>query len=67
MTDDAHPVTTPEPLFSDAELEQLDADDADAGRVLGKLLSSFFLYTVLAMTGVAWWTYRWMVETGALD
>ena len=67
MTDDAHPVTTPEPLFSDAELEQLDADDADAGRVLGKLLSSFFLYTVLAMTGVAWWTYQWMVETGALD
>ncbi len=60
MTDDAHADTPAEDLFTDAELEQLDADDANAGRVLGKLLSSFFLYTVLAMSLVAWWTKRWM-------
>ena len=57
MTDDSHPVSNSEPLFSDSELAQLDADDADAGRALGKMLSSFFLYTILAMSLAAWWTY----------
>lgn len=60
MTDEVHADTPAEELFTDSELEQLDADDADAGRVLGKLLSTFFLYTVLAMSLVAWWTKRWM-------
>jgi len=60
MTDDAHADTPAEALFTEAELAQLDADDEDAGRALGKMLSSFFLYTVVAMSLVAWWTYRWM-------
>jgi hypothetical protein len=45
-----------EPLFTDQELLELDADDSDAGRSLGKMLASFFLYTVIVMLGVAWWT-----------
>ncbi|MEO1997791.1 MAG: hypothetical protein ABGZ17_21225 [Planctomycetaceae bacterium] len=66
MTDDAHSATSPEPLFSDAELEQLDADDANAGRVLGKLLSVFFLYTILAMSAAACWTYLWTKNQAAV-
>ena len=45
-------------LFEREEIDQFDQDDADAGRAIGKMLSTFFLYTVLAMAYVAWWTYR---------
>ena len=44
------------PLFSEQELAQFDADDAKAGSHIGKMLALFFLYTVLAMLGVALWT-----------
>jgi cytoskeletal protein RodZ len=43
--------------FSAVEVEQFDADDATAGRAIGKLLSVLFLYTVLAMSLVIWWTF----------
>lgn len=45
------------PLFNQAELEQFDADDTVAGRAIGKMLSWFFLYTIIAMSIAAWWTY----------
>ncbi|MBT4864873.1 MAG: hypothetical protein HON53_07145 [Planctomycetaceae bacterium] len=45
------------PLFSDEEIKQFDADDTEVGSAIGKMLSLFFLYTVLAMSLVAWWTY----------
>ena len=45
-------------LFEREEIDQFDQDDAEAGRAIGKMLSIFFLYTVLAMALVAWWTYR---------
>lgn len=49
---------TPEkPLFSAVEVEQFEADDVIAGSAIGKMLSILFLYTVLAMSFVAWWTY----------
>jgi len=43
--------------FSERQIEQFDADDGDAGRAIGKMLASFFLYTVIAMSIVAWWTF----------
>ena len=46
------------PLFNQAEIEQFDADDTVAGRAIGKMLSWFFLYTVIVMSLAAWWTYE---------
>jgi hypothetical protein len=42
--------------FSELQIEQFDADDSDAGRAIGKMLASFFLYTVIVMAIVSWWT-----------
>jgi hypothetical protein len=44
------------PLFEDDELAQFDADDVTAGSALCKMLSLFFLYTVIAMAIVGAWT-----------
>lgn len=54
------PTTTPtdDPLFSAVEIEQFEADDVQAGAAIGKMLSILFLYTVLVMTFVGWWTYK---------
>ena len=38
------------------KVEQFEADDVVAGSAIGKMLSILFLYTVLAMSFVAWWT-----------
>jgi hypothetical protein len=45
-------------LFNRQEVAQFDADDVTAGRAIGKMLAIFFLYTVIAMSIVAWWTHR---------
>lgn len=50
-------VESNEPLFEDAELVQFDADDTTAGRALCKMLSLFFLYTVIVMAIAGFWTY----------
>jgi len=50
------------PLFSVAEVEQFTDDDTTAGRAIGKMLSALFLYTVLAMSLVIWWTHE-AIET----
>ena len=55
MTDQA---TTEDPLFTAVEVEQFEADDVTAGSAIGKMLSLLFLYTVLAMSFVSWWTFR---------
>jgi hypothetical protein len=44
------------PLFTEQQIDQFDADDGDAGRAIGRMLASFFLYTVIVMSLVAWWT-----------
>jgi hypothetical protein len=44
--------------FSEQQVEQFEEDDGDAGRAIGKMLAIFFLYTVIAMSGVAWWTFH---------
>lgn len=43
-------------LFDQAELRQFEADDVEAGRAIGKMLSILFIYTVIAMSLVSLWT-----------
>ena len=57
-TGEAATAAPPEPLFSDSDRAQFDADDVAAGSHIGKMLAIFFLYTVAAMSIVAWWTFR---------
>ncbi|HEV8001037.1 MAG TPA: hypothetical protein VGP63_14220 [Planctomycetaceae bacterium] len=44
--------------FSEQQIEQFEEDDGDAGRAIGKMLATFFFYTVIAMSLVAWWTFH---------
>lgn len=46
-----------EPPFTKQEVAQFEADDAEAGRAIGKMLSLFFLYTAIVMSIAAWWTF----------
>lgn len=46
-----------EPLFVNEELTQFDADDTEAGLAIGKLLCFFFLYTIIGMSIVGYWTW----------
>lgn len=63
----AHP-TTPadtaplDELFDREELAQFDRDDVAAGSHIGKMLALFFLYTVIVMSIVAYWTYSVVSE-----
>ena len=54
--------STADPLFNDKELEQFSSDDTDAGRAIGKMLSFFFLYTIVVMSMAAWWTFASVAE-----
>lgn len=58
--------TSAEPLFTPSEVQQFTEDDAEAGRAIGKMLSSLFLYTVVAMTVSVLATYYW-VTTSSLN
>lgn len=49
--------TSDDTLFTPVEIEQFEADDVVAGSAIGKMLSILFLYTVLVMSFVAYWTY----------
>ena len=51
------PVEESKPLFTDEEIKQFDADDVEVGGAIGKMLALFFLYTVCAMSHVAYWTF----------
>lgn len=44
------------PLFEQDELTQFDQDDVTAGRAICKMLSLFFLYTVIVMAIAGYWT-----------
>ncbi len=48
---------TPDPLFDKTQIKFFDSEDGHAGSVIGKMLSLFFLYTVFAMSLVAYWTF----------
>ena len=49
---------TAAPPFDADELKQFDADDALAGSIIGKMLSLLFIYTLIAMSLVSWWTWK---------
>ena len=51
-------VKATEPPFDREQVAEFDEEDRQAGGAIGKMLALFFLYTVLVMTFVAWWTYR---------
>ena len=53
----AHPNEEATPLFTNNELREFAAEDAKAARVIGKILSTLFIYTLLAMAVVICWTY----------
>lgn len=56
-----HGHAAPVPLneaFDPKEIESFDSDDTQAGRAIGKMLSWFFLYTIIVMSLAAYWTYR---------
>ena len=47
-----------ESLFTDEELQQFEIDDRSAGTAIAKILSTLFIYTLLAMSIAVWWTFR---------
>ena len=50
-------------LFAAEELKQFAADDAEAGRAIGKMLSIFFFYTVIVMGISSVATYYWITTS----
>ncbi len=49
----------PQPPVSPGD--PVNADDVSAGKLLGGMLSIFFLYTVISSLGVIWWTWKSVV------
>jgi hypothetical protein len=58
LTPSPSSANTNEPFFSPQEIRQFDSDDAEAGRRIGKILTSLFIYTLIAMSVVILWTLR---------
>jgi hypothetical protein len=52
-----HDTSVTEELFEKSELQQFITDDQAAGRAICKMLSALFIYTLLAMSLAASWTY----------
>ena len=52
----SHEPAQVETRFSAEDVAGFEADDISAGRAIGKLLSILFIYTVIAMSIVAFWT-----------
>ncbi|MFP6762989.1 MAG: hypothetical protein VB858_05210 [Planctomycetaceae bacterium] len=50
------PPQPPEEPFLDADIRQFQADDIEAGQAITKLLSTLFIYTLIAMSIVSIWT-----------
>lgn len=57
MSDTSAPVAESPALFTPVEIEQFDADDVTAGKRIGQMLALLFLYTVIVMSLVSWWTF----------
>jgi hypothetical protein len=47
-----------EPLFTREDLRQFESDDTEAGRRIGKILTTLFIYTLIAMSIVIWWSLK---------
>ncbi|MCH7990723.1 MAG: hypothetical protein IID46_16405 [Planctomycetes bacterium] len=57
MSENETPEEHLENPFEKEELAQFDADDVVAGKAIGVMLSLFFLYTMIAMSIVGYWTF----------
>lgn len=57
MTEAPLEANHPEDPFTPEDVAQFDADDAEAGSAIGRMLTLFFFYTVVAMTitGLCTW------------
>jgi hypothetical protein len=49
-------VVAPDPLFSKADIREFESEDSNAGRIICKMLSILFIYTLVAMSIVSYWT-----------
>ena len=49
-------VTAPEQLFTKDDLNEFVSEDVAAGRIICKMLSILFIYTIVAMSIVSYWT-----------
>jgi hypothetical protein len=65
VVDPEKPAPHPEEPFSNAEIQQMDDDDVAAGKTITKMLSTLFVYTLIAMSFVSYWT--WVNEAGKQD
>lgn len=59
-----HTATDAEPLFSNAEIRSFEADDVEAGRAIGKMLATLFIYTLIAMSIATAWTIASISSSG---
>jgi hypothetical protein len=53
----AHEVRAPEAHFDRDDLVEFTEDDTEAASNIGKMLTAFFFYSLLAMAFVSWWAY----------
>ena len=53
MSDSHQPA---DPTFSNVEIRDFEAADTEAGRAICKMLCLLFIYTVIAMSIVSFWT-----------
>lgn len=51
------PQSAASPQLSADEYAALDREDVQAGRLIGRLLAFFFLYTIFVTILAAWWTW----------
>jgi len=51
------PHASPTSPLSPDEYAALDREDAQAGKLIGRLLAFFFLYTIVVTILAAWWTW----------
>lgn len=54
-TDPHAPTDSP---LSAEEFAALDREDVEAGKLIGRLLAFFFLYTIVVTILAAWWTWE---------
>lgn len=52
-----HAVESPEAHFDRDDLVEFKEDDTEAASNIGKMLTAFFFYSLLAMAFVSWWAY----------
>jgi hypothetical protein len=60
--DHAAPETADQPLFTAAEVREFDAEDVDADKNLCRMLSLFFLYTVIMMGLSTYVTFAFLLN-----